>query len=570
MPSNDRTLEEIKDRIDIVDLISEYVHLKKTGQNWKGLCPFHTEKTPSFTVSPAKQIYHCFGCNSGGDVFTFLTNYENLTFPEALKVLADKAGVVLKTSQVNAGSPGSKEKLVTMHKVACTFFQQNLSKNTKALTYLRERGITSEAQQDFSIGYAPKGWNGLIHFLKGKDFKPEDMKKSGLVSQGTKGYYDTFRERIIFPIFDLKGDAVAFGGRALEGGEPKYLNSPETPIFNKRRVLYGLNRAREGIKKTGFVLFMEGYLDVISAHMHGFTNAVAPLGTALTEEHGRLIRRFTGNVILLFDSDQAGRKAVKNGAGILFESGLNVKVLTFPEGEDPDSFLKKQGREAFAKLIENRQTIIDFIVQGGGDRNGMAREAVEIISKIPDALLRNDYVKMLSEKLGIHETLVLEELNKARKKPESGYRAQAPETQPHQKTRPLDEVSIVRLMLQMPERASEVFEKLTGEDFIDPELKSVFIKMKEGKIPVDNPMTGCEEDEKLIVTQLLLRNEEVPVETEFEDPQRALNDCVKRMKGNSRKGMLQDLRIKIGEAEKRKDFQLLKTLQAEQQRLLKS
>jgi DNA primase len=570
MPSNDRTLEEIKDRIDIVDLISEYVHLKKTGQNWKGLCPFHTEKTPSFVVSPAKQIYHCFGCNSGGDIFTFLTNYENLTFPEALNLLAGKAGVVLKPSPGGAAPAGSKEKLVSMHKEALNFFQQSLSKNAKALNYLRERGISLEAQQDFSVGYAPKGWNGLMNVLKGLGYKPEDMKKAGLVSQGAKGFYDTFRERIIFPIYDLKGDVMAFGGRALEGGEPKYLNSPETLIFNKRRVLYGLNRAREEIKKKGFVLFMEGYLDVISAHMHGFSNAVAPLGTALTEEHGKLIRRFTGNIILLFDSDQAGRKAAKNAAKILFQNSLNVKVLTFPEGEDPDSFLKKKGRDAFAKLIENRQTIIDFIVQGGGDKKVIAREAVEIICKIPDALLRNDYVKMLSEKLGIHETLVLEELNKARKKPESGYKAQAPKTHPKEETRPLYEVSIIRLMFQMPERASEVFEELNGNDFSDPELKSIFIRMKEGKVTVDNPIAGCDEDEKLIVTQLLLRNEQVPVETEFEDPHRALNDCVRSIKKLSRNRALQNLRVKISEAEQRKDLQLLKTLQAEQQRLLKS
>ena len=570
MPSNDRTLEEIKDRIDIVDLISEYVHLKKTGQNWKGLCPFHTEKTPSFTVSPAKQIYHCFGCNSGGDIFTFLTNYENLTFPEALNLLAGKAGVVLKPSAGGTAPAGSKEKLVSMHKEALNFFQQSLSKNAKALNYLRERGISLEAQQDFSVGYAPKGWNGLINVLKGLGYKPEDMKKAGLVSQGAKGFYDAFRERIMFPIYDLKGDVMAFGGRALEGGEPKYLNSPETLIFNKRRVLYGLNRAREEIKKKGFVLFMEGYLDVISAHMHGFSNAVAPLGTALTEEHGKLIRRFTGNIILLFDSDQAGRKAAKNAAKILFENGLNVKVLTFPEGEDPDSFLKKNGRDAFDKLIENRQTIIDFIVQGEGDKKVKAREAVEIICKIPDALLRNDYVKMLSEKLGIHETLVLEELNKARKKPESGYKAQVPKTHPKQEARPLYEVSIIRLMFQMPERASEVFEELNGNDFSDPELKSIFIRMKEGKVTVDNPIAGCDEDEKLIVTQLLLRNEQVPVETEFEDPHRALNDCVRSIKKISMKRMRQELSVKIAEAEKMKDLQLLKTLQAEQQRLLKS
>jgi DNA primase len=270
MPSHDRTLDEIKTRLDIVDLISEYVNLKKAGQNWKGLCPFHTEKTPSFTVSPAKQIFHCFGCGSGGDIFTFLTRYESLTFPEALKILATRAGVTIKKVQKGADTSGEKETLLIIHRDALGFFQQYLKKNTKAVEYLKERGINSNAQNLFSLGFAPRSWNALLSFLERKGHKADTIKKAGLVTKGAKGYYDTFRGRIIFPIHDHKGDVVAFGGRSIDGSDPKYLNSPETLIFNKRRVLYGLHYAKDSIKKAGHALLMEGYLDVITAHIHGY------------------------------------------------------------------------------------------------------------------------------------------------------------------------------------------------------------------------------------------------------------------------------------------------------------
>ena len=234
MPS-DTVLEEIKSRLDIVDFISEYVHLKHAGQNWKGLCPFHTEKTPSFTVSPAKQIYHCFGCNSGGDIFSFLVKYENVAFPEAVSILAKKAGVVLKTTQKDAVKTGEKEILFNIHIDAVTFFQQQLTRSEKARQYFNKRGIDINAQKLFSLGHAPKTWNALLNYLTGKGYKADVIKKSGLVTQGNKGVYDTFRDRIMFPIYDLKGDVIAFGGRAINGDEPKYLNSPETIIFNNEK-----------------------------------------------------------------------------------------------------------------------------------------------------------------------------------------------------------------------------------------------------------------------------------------------------------------------------------------------
>jgi DNA primase len=557
----DSSLEEIKERIDIVDLVSEYVNLKKAGQNWKGLCPFHTEKTPSFTVSPAKQIYHCFGCGNGGDIFTFLVRYENLTFPEALRILAKKAGVTLKASQKDSLKTGEKETLYTMNKDALLFFRQNLAKNTRAAGYLKGRGIGNDIQELFSLGYALNSWNALLTYLTRKSYKPDMIKRAGLATQGSKGLYDTFRDRIMFPIYDLKGDVVAFGGRSIDGSDPKYLNSPETPVFNKRRILYGLDLSKDSIKKYGYALFMEGYLDVITAHQYGITNAVAALGTAFTQEHGKLIRRFVGDVILVFDSDEAGIKAAKNAAAILLESGLNVRVISFPEKEDPDSFLRKRGAEAFQALLEKPFSLIDFVMLQKGERRILAREAIELIAKVTDKVLQGDYVKMLAEKLKINEFFVIEELKKTGRRNRSGYKKAASDTPHRPKKKPLNEVYIIKLLLQLPKQAEEVSNRLSLDDFTDSTVRRIFTHIKDGTTELNLLLSKCEGEEEDFLTELSLTDD-------FENPHKALEDCVRRLKENRRKILSQELQGRIKEAEAKKDFKLLKQLQEEQQKLL--
>jgi DNA primase len=569
MPSHDSTLEEIKDRIDIIDLISDYVQLKKAGQNWKGLCPFHAEKTPSFTVSPAKQIFHCFGCGSGGDIFTFLARSENLSFPEAIKILAKRAGVTLKTTQRDTAETGEKEALLNMNKDAAWFFEQNLLKNTQAAGYLKARGIGSDVQKLFSVGYAVNSWNSLLTFLTRKGYKPDMIRKAGLATQGAKGVYDIFRDRIMFPIFDLKGDVIAFGGRAIDNSEPKYLNSPETPVFNKRRVLYGFNRAKDSIKDTGQALLMEGYLDVITAHIFGFTNAVAPLGTACTQEHGKLIKRFVEETILVFDSDEAGKKAAKNAAGILLESGLNVKVLSIPGNEDPDSFLRKKGKEAFQALLANPLSIIEFFMLQKGDKRIIAREAIETISRSPDKILQGTYLKMLSEKLNVEERYVREEYQRLKKqhpagaaRPDSGS---VPAAQPKPKAGPRNELYIIKLLLQRPERAAEVCGNIASEDFKDPVARAIFSRIKEGTTELNQLLSQCDGEERNYLTGISL-NEDLE-NPEFEDPEKGLNQSIKRIKDNKRKVLLQELQGKMKEAELKKDFALLTQLQIEHKKI---
>lgn len=559
MSFNNSILEEIKNRVDIVDLISEYVSLKRTGQNWKGLCPFHSEKTPSFTVSPAKQIYHCFGCGAGGDIFTFLVQYENLSFQEALGTLAKRAGITLDRSRSGA-KKGEREILLNLHRDALAFYQGCLARYQTAMDYLKERGVDSKTLAAFSLGYAPKSWDSLYSHLKRKGYEAEIIHKAGLITKGSKGYYDTFRHRIIFPIFDLKGDIVAFGGRALDDSTPKYLNSPETPIFNKRKVLYGLNIARDSIRKSEQVLFMEGYFDVITAHMHGFSNTVAPLGTAITPEHGRLIKRFTGDVILLFDSDQAGIKAAKNAAGLLLESGLNVSILSFPSGEDPDSFLRRNGREAFEGLLKRPLSIIDFLILQEGEKYSIAREAVEMISRMSDRILQGHYIKLLSERLDINEFFLIEELKRMSRSYRQKQRDEVETSR--QQTRPIDEIYLLKLMIQYPEKTEYILNSISEEDFQDPVTKQIFKKIRDGLRGFNELLLQCEGEEKDLLTELLFK-------PDFENPEKALTDCVNRMKAKRRQALLQSLQHRIREAELRGDGVLLKSL-LEQYRSIRS
>jgi len=557
MSSSDDILQDIKGRIDIVELISQYVTLKRAGQNLKALCPFHSEKTPSFIVSPAKQIYHCFGCGEGGDIFTFLMKHEGISYREAVKELAKMAGIDLKGDKWRDSSV-EKGEVIKLNKDALMFFQDSLKKNEKAIQYLKERGIDRRGIQTFSIGYADDSWDSLIRYLKKKGYAIEDIKKAGLIAEGSRGYHDIFRDRIIFPIFDLKGDVIAFGGRAIDDSTPKYLNSPETSVFSKSSVLYGLNLARESIRRAGYVLLMEGYMDVITSHLYGFTNAVAPLGTALTERHGRLIKRFTDNAVLVFDSDEAGVKAGKNASAILFGAGIDVRMLSLPEDKDPDSFLRNNGGEAFEKLLKRPVSIIEFLINYGGKRHLIAHEAVEIISRIPDGILRGSYIKSLSEALGINELFIIEELKKIRK----GIKRQETVAPPRPQQRPLDEVYILTLLIRYPQRSEDILKALQVEDFEDDVTRSIYVRIAQGLTDPDRLLSECNEEERGLLTNIMLMED-------FEEPERVLRDCLRAMMSKRHKAILKDIQAQINDAEKRGDRERLRSLQIKQHELIK-
>ncbi|SET96848.1 DNA primase, catalytic core [[Clostridium] aminophilum] len=359
----DEVIEEVRSRNDIVDVISGYIKLKKSGANYFGLCPFHGEKSPSFSVSPTKQMYHCFGCGVSGNVITFVMKYENFTFREALEMLADRGGVTLPKMQYSRQQKEQqdlKNTILEINKTAANYFYHQLKapQGKRGLDYFAGRQLSDETIRHFGLGYSNKTSNDLYQYLKSKGYSDSVLKETGLVSYKERGVYDKFWDRVMFPIMDANNRVIGFGGRVMGDGEPKYLNSPETKVFEKNRNLYGLNYARTTRKK--YMLLCEGYMDVISMHQAGFTNAVASLGTALTENHAKILKRYTDTVILTYDSDGAGTKAALRAIPMLREVGITTKVLNMKPYKDPDEFIKAEGAEAFEARIEEARNSFYF------------------------------------------------------------------------------------------------------------------------------------------------------------------------------------------------------------------
>ncbi len=500
---SDRLLDDVKSRLDIVEAIADYVELKKSGQNYKANCPFHSEKTPSFMVSPGKQIFHCFGCGAGGDILGFVMKYENLSFLEALKLLAKKAGIKLSDYRFETDSSEKKEKLQSILKEALAFFAENLKRSKAALAYLGKRGINEEMTTEFSLGYAEKDWKALLEHLKSKKFEDSIIAQAGLIFSGEKGLYDIFRNRIIFPIFNIHGDPVAFGGRAMDDSMPKYLNSPETMLFKKGEILYALNLAKDEIRKKDYAMVAEGYLDVIMCHQHGFKNVVAPLGTALTQGHLQKLGRFTKKAVLVFDGDSAGISAAKRSIALLYEQGFKSKVLLLPEGEDPDSFLRKNSSSAFQGRLSKAQTLVDFILGLKGDKADNVRTAIGIISNAKDLIVREELFKELAEKSGVRESILRgESKGFARLQRVTGTGTpHRPENLPYN-----EEVLLLSAVVSFPDRAPYIFASLDMESLHTPLVKKVFqeIQPLADKMDMNKMLSVLAEEEKALITRLSL------------------------------------------------------------------
>ena len=410
----DELIEEVRSRNDIVDVISGYVHLQKKGANYFGLCPFHNEKSPSFSVSRSKQMYYCFGCGAGGNVFTFLMEYENDTFPEAVKALADRAGISLPEadeSEEAKREQSKRSRLLAINKEAAKYFyfQLRAKQGELGLNYLRERQLTDETIHRFGLGYANKTADDLVRYLKGKGFSEELIREAGLCNTDEKhGMYDKFWNRVMFPIEDINHRVIGFGGRVMGDGKPKYLNSPETPIFDKSRNLYGLNFARSSRK--GNIILCEGYMDVIAMHQAGFNQAVASLGTAFTLGQAGLLKRYTKEVLLSYDSDGAGVKAALRAIGILKEAGLTGRVINLEPYKDPDEFIKNLGAEAFQERIDNAENSFLFeirMLQREYDLNDpekkteFHRAVAKKLCEFPEEVERENYLEAVAEKYHI-------------------------------------------------------------------------------------------------------------------------------------------------------------------------
>lgn len=491
-------IEEIKRKIDIVDLISSYLPLKKAGRNFKALCPFHSEKTPSFMVSQELQIFKCFGCGEGGDVFAFLKKIEGIEFAEALKLLADRAGVALKSFKPSP-EVRRKERLFAVNNLASEFFHFLLVKHKigkEVYSYLRKRGIQAEAVEKFGLGYAPRSWESLGNFILAKKFSLSDLLSSGLVVQKEKGrgFYDRFRGRLIFPLKDEQGRVVGFSGRRLTENEdePKYINTPETPIFKKGAFLYGLHLAKTAIKREKLAIIVEGQTDVITPFQAGTENIVASLGTALTSAQIRLLARFTKDIALCFDTDLAGDAAARRGIELAEEAGLTVKVLPLPPSfKDPDEWVRKDPRawrEALGKLI----SVYDFIfttVLGRydlGKVEGKKKTLVELLSvlaKIRSAVVKDHYLKRLAEELSVEEGAVRADLERYQRleKPENFQSQAARKTTARQESL---ERKVLRLPFFLPlEEAKTALRKLAARDFTDLKRATLFNLTKKYFLP---------------------------------------------------------------------------------------
>lgn len=559
-------LEEIKSRTDIIELIGGYVQLKKSGRNYKGLCPFHSEKTPSFMVSPEKQIWRCFGaCNEGGDVFSFVQRVEGLSFAEAVKKLADKAGV--KVEHRNYEKETSKRSLYSANEIASDFFIKNLSspEGKKARDYLlKNRKLTVKTIKDFSIGYAPKGKSGLIDELSSHKIDQKDMSLTGLVKERDGQKMDFFWQRLIFPIKDTMGQVIGFSARVLDDSLPKYINTPETPIYSKSNILYGIDLAKEHIRKQDYAILVEGMMDVIASHQSGVKNVVATGGTALTENQLKLIQRFTKNIKLAFDVDFAGSEATRRAIELAWTLGFNIKVITIPEGKDPgDIAIKKP--DIWKKAIKDANYVVDYLFseslkkynkKDAMGRRYIAKNLLPVIKRIPDEIEKDTYIKRLANELLVDESSIVAALKnislpkEQRKKQETkqGITSHTDEL----------EKNVLGLLANLPNYLDFADSILDKNDFTNKETSNFFNKMvkyynEKRDFSESDFLNSLKKDESEVFKHYILSAEINFSELDDERKAEEIYFSAKRIKKNSLTRKKEALSRKIGELEKSKD-----------------
>lgn len=501
MAIDQRFLDELNARCDIVDIVSRYVKLKRSGSNYFGLCPFHNEKTASFSVAPDKQIFHCFGCGAGGGPIRFIMKMEGLEFRDAVEYLARQYGMEMPDDTADRGQRQKRERLLALMKDAARWFytQLHAPQGAEPLRYFQNRALSKKTMNNFGLGYAPDSFHALLDAMTAKGYTKEELFAAGLTARSQKGtYYDKFRNRVMFPIIDVRGDVIAFGGRVMDDSKPKYLNSPETTIFNKSRNLFAINLAKK--TKSEQFLLAEGYMDVIALHQAGFDSAVASLGTSLTEEQARMLSRYTKHVVICYDADGAGQKAAQRAIDILGRAGLSVRVLRIPGAKDPDEFIKANGAEAFQKLIERSENHIMYRLQTIQDRYDLTqddqrvlflREAAREVASLHNAVEREVYTARAAKTAGVSaQSFALEvkrERARSRKQETKRYHReiQTPAMAAQPKDRSiryenvrsaLAEEGILRLIFQDGALVPEIRDKLPPSEFSSALLGMIYQK----------------------------------------------------------------------------------------------
>ena len=555
-------VDRVRDTADIVDVVSQYVDLKHRGANYFGLCPFHGEKTPSFSVAPAKQIYHCFGCSTGGNVFSFLMEYQKVSFPEAVKTLADRYNIPI---QYEEGEGGSElfSSLYELHNIAVKLYQDNLfsQRGESALAYLTDRGLTEDILKQFKVGFAMDSWDQLVKQCTGKGFTKSHINQSGLFTQSEKGTFDRFRSRVMFPIFHPSGKPIAFGGRIFGVEDPaKYLNSPETPLYKKSDVFYGLQASRDAIRKTGFAVLVEGYMDFLQLYQAGIHPLVAVSGTAFTQRHALALSRITQKVVLLYDGDNAGGNAAIRTGWVLLKAGLEPTIVRPPGDQDPDDWVRAVGRNDVLSAIESPTSFLDFHLEfhsgkslEGAERRQYILDLMREIRSIQDGIVRNDLVRILSEKLMVDEHDLVRVMKSQRVNPVQ-YPDQTDQGDEIPKfTSIADRAQIELLQLLALEEQSTrqyVQENVSLALFTTPLLKKVAGFLLDEKLSVESSAIieyFQDKHERDSVAQILF------AETQNIPPEQIVSDCLKILKSMPLKERIQSLRIQIREKESNGD-----------------
>ncbi len=537
-------IEEIRSRTDIVEIVSEAVVLKKAGKYFKGLCPFHSEKTPSFTVSPDKQIYHCFGCAAGGNVFKFLMETQSLPFVEAVRLLAGKVNVPI-PSPVRSHTESRKEKeretILKSNRQAAEYFTATLDhpqRGIKARAYLESRHFRGEILSKYQLGWSTPNWQDLMNTLSGKT-SLQDLEKAGLIKHkdggSSKDYYDRFRARLMIPLKDLYGNIIGFGGRIIGEGEPKYLNSPETPLYKKGRVLFGMHLAKQPMRRENQAILVEGYFDQIRAHDNGICNVVATCGTALTTEQAGLLKNHVKNVVLVFDSDSAGKKAAQRGYEVLMEQELDIRIGLLPKGHDPDSFIQEFGPETFLQFIKNARPFVESYIDGAcangnldtpSGRMEVVNEVLPLLGKIKNNLERSEWVKHLSEKVGVEDHDLLKELKKTLTQNQSLVRV----AEVRSVEKPNPELYLIYLMLSDPEVARKIRTRISMEQFGNPDLRQIG-EMIFQCLDTEQPTKVDRLLDKTELPEIRALLSKIGLESiAFDNPSQAAEDCIAELK----------------------------------------
>lgn len=570
-------VDQIRQTASIVEIASQYTTLRKRGNKHVGLCPFHSEKTPSFTVDDEKQLFHCFGCGAGGDIFTLVMERENLSFPEALKYLAEKYNIPLpKKREFSPQLQKLEEQLFKINENTLAFFKKNLfttKEGEKALEYLKKRDISEEIIQKLKIGYALNSWDSLLSFFKEKKVTPKLLEKAGLVlyNQKKDSYYDRFRGRIIFPIFGLTGKVVAFGGRSILNADPKYLNSPDTPVYSKGKILYGLNFSKESIRDTGEVIIVEGYTDFVSLYQAGITNIAASLGTSLTSDQVSQTLRFAPKIIINYDGDSAGKLATSRGISLYFEKASEPEILILPENLDPDSYLRKYGTDKYiTHLKKGGIPLIKFLIKLFAPENGIktveekiniATKIIEIILINPNTIRGSEYLKQVSEYLALDEQVVRDSIRVKQSRKESAEKSE------EKVTFLLAEKRLLQILLEDKRIASYVFPEMKEEHFQGLKTEPIFAALteysKKGKEPDFNELRQKIDpslSSSLAKALLLEKEQAATVEEAFE--------CLNALKQFSLENRKKELKAEIISMEKKGDKEKLRSLLIQRQDII--